>query len=87
MLKLSLRPGEYLMIGENVKVIFTGGTGNNLRIMVDAPKEISVVRNKAAEKAGTVEPIKYYKEPAISDSAQQEIRRIISEERMKLSSQ
>ena len=52
MLKLSVRPGEYLIIGDNVKVIFTGGTGKNLHVMVDAPKEVPVVRSKAAQKAG-----------------------------------
>lgn len=81
MLKLSMRPGEYLIIGEDIKVIFTGGTGNNVRIMVDAPKDISVVRNKAGEKAGWLEPVNYHKDIAISDDAQKEIRRIISQDR------
>lgn len=62
MLKLSVRPGEYLMIGSNVKVIFTGGTGNNLHVMIDAPKEVSVVRSKAAEKAGEAEKSNYYRD-------------------------
>lgn len=62
MLKLSVRPGEYLMIGKDVKVIFTGGTGNNLHVMIDAPKEVSVVRSKAAEKAGEVEKSSYYRD-------------------------
>ncbi len=60
MLKLQVKePGEYLMIGENVKVIFTGWSKNYLRIMVDAPKEVSVVRSKAAERAGNAEPGRY----------------------------
>lgn len=62
MLKLSVRPGEYLMIGKDVKVIFTGGTGNNLRVLVDAPKEVPIVRSKAAEKAGNVEKSHYYRD-------------------------
>lgn len=64
MLKLSMRSGEYLMLGEDVKVIFTGGTGNNLHIMVDAPKEVPVVRNRAAEKRGRAEKINYYRDEA-----------------------
>lgn len=87
MLRLSMRPGEYLMIGDNVKVIFTGGTGNNVRIMIDAPKSIPVLRNKVAERNGEVEPVAFYKEPALSDSAQKEISRIIREEREKASRQ
>lgn len=60
MLKLQVKePGEYLMIGEDIKVIFTGWSKNYLRIMVEAPREISVVRSKAAEKAGNVEPGRY----------------------------
>ncbi len=60
MLKLQVKePGEYLMIGDDVKVIFTGWSKNYLRIMVDAPKEVSIVRSRAAEKAGNVEPGRY----------------------------
>ncbi len=63
MLRLSIRPGEYLTIGDNVKVIFTGGSDRNLKIMVDAPKEVAVVRSKAAEKAGEAGPSPYYPDP------------------------
>ena len=60
MLKLQVKePGEYLMIGDDVKIVFTGWSKNYLRIMVDAPKEVPVVRSKAAERAGNVEPNRY----------------------------
>lgn len=60
MLKLQVKEsGEYLMIGDDVKIVFTGWSKNYLRIMVDAPKEVSVIRSKAAEKAGEVEPKRY----------------------------
>ena len=60
MLKLQVKePGEYLMIGEDVKIVFTGWSKNYLRVMVDAPKEVPVVRSKAAERAGNVEPKRY----------------------------
>ena len=39
MLKLTLRPGEFIDIGENVRVIFSGGSANNIHLLVDAPKE------------------------------------------------
>ncbi len=68
MLKLQVKePGEYLMIGEDVKVIFTGWTKNYLRIMVDAPKEVPVVRSKAAEKAGNAEPGRYLSDKELND--------------------
>lgn len=81
MLKLSLRPGEYLMIGQEVKVIFTGGTGNNIHVMVDAPKSVPVVRSRAAEKAGQVEPTAYYRDAELSLEAKKQIEYIINQDR------
>ena len=42
MLRLTVSTEEYLMIGDNIKVVFLGGTKNHLRIMVDAPKEVTL---------------------------------------------
>ncbi len=50
MLRLSVENKEYLMVGDNVKIIFLGGTGNHHRIMIDAPKEVKIVRSKALRK-------------------------------------
>ncbi|MCM1105060.1 MAG: carbon storage regulator [bacterium] len=49
MLRLTVSAEEYLMIGDNVKIVFLGGSKNHLRIMIDAPKELNVVRNKVLE--------------------------------------
>lgn len=49
MLRLTVSPEEYLMINDNIKIVFLGGSKNNLRIMVDAPKEVSIVRSAALE--------------------------------------
>ena len=49
MLKLSLRPGEYIDIGENVRVVFSGGSANNIHLLIDAPKEIAIARSSAGE--------------------------------------
>lgn len=81
MLKLSLKPGEYLMIGEDVRVIFTGGAGNNIRVMVDAPRSVPVVRSRAAEKAGQAEPVSYYRDADLSAEAKRQIEYIISQDR------
>lgn len=81
MLKLSIKAGEYLLIGENVKLIFTGGTGNNMHILVEAPKSVSVVRSRAAERAGEVPPQTYRKETDISEDARRQIRSILKKER------
>ena len=49
MLRLTMSTEEYLMIGDNVKIVFLGGTRNHLRIMVDAPKEVNIVRSTVLE--------------------------------------
>lgn len=49
MLRLTVSPEEYLMINDNIKIVFLGGSKNNLRIMVDAPKEVRIVRSAALE--------------------------------------
>ena len=42
MLKLSLKPGEYIDIGENIRVVFSGGSANNIHLLVDAPREYNI---------------------------------------------
>ncbi|MCM1048181.1 MAG: carbon storage regulator [Clostridiales bacterium] len=49
MLRLTVSAEDYLMIGEDVKIVFLGGSKNHLRIMIDAPKELNVVRSKVIE--------------------------------------
>lgn len=50
MLRLTLSTEEYLMLGEDIKIVFLGGSNNHLRIMVDAPKEVDIVRSTVLEK-------------------------------------
>ncbi len=86
MLKLSVKPGEYLQIGEDVKVIFTGGSSNNLRVLVDAPKELNIARSRAMEKHGLVdknEDRRYEKDRDLSIEAKEKIRAIIMEDKKK----
>lgn len=68
MLRMSVRNEEYLMIGDNVKIVFLGGGAGQTRIMIDAPKEINIVRSRALEKRITdpeklAAMPKYYREP------------------------
>lgn len=46
MLVLSRRLGETLVIGDNVKVSVLGISGNQVRLGIDAPKEVSVHREE-----------------------------------------
>ena len=46
MLILSRRVGEKLIIGENVTVTILGVKGNQIRIGIDAPRDIAVNREE-----------------------------------------
>lgn len=68
MLRLTVSTEEYLMINENIKIVFLGGTKNHLRIMVDAPKDVNIVRstvleNKITNPEEKAKLPKYYAEP------------------------
>ena len=78
MLKLSLKPGEYITLGDNIKIIFSGGSANNIHLLVDAPREINVA-SKSAGKDNKPSP--YYKEKGISKTEQSEIAEILMSEK------
>ena len=85
MLKLTLKPGEYIDIGENVRVIFSGGSANNIHLLVDAPREVPIARSNANPIDASKKKVSsYYKEKAISKEAQREIAQIIKREKSKL---
>lgn len=72
MLRLTVSTEEYLMIGDNIKIVFLGGSKNHLRIMVDAPKDVEVVRSKVLENKITDPELKaklpkYYAEPDLPE--------------------
>ncbi|MEE1341616.1 MAG: carbon storage regulator [Lachnospiraceae bacterium] len=82
MLKLTLKPGEYINIGDNVKVVFSGGSANNIHLLVDAPREIAIVRSNANTNKDK-DAKTFYKEKGISKEAQKEIANIIRREKQK----
>jgi len=53
MLRLTVSTEEYLMINDNIKIIFLGGSRNHLRIMIDAPKEVNILRSTVIENQTT----------------------------------
>lgn len=84
MLKLSMKPGEFIQIGEDIRIIFSGGSANNMRVLVDAPREYNIVRDKVLSREETSDFVNpYYKEPGLSEEAKKRIRRIIASEKRK----
>lgn len=67
MLRLTVSTEEYLMLGDDIRIVFLGGTGKHLRIMIDAPKDVNIVRSSVIERQFTDPEIratlpKYYAE-------------------------
>ena len=78
MLKLTLKPGDFIDIGNDIRVVFSGGSANNIHLLVDAPREMNIARNTTSQNR---RPSPYYKESGISEEAQKEIVGIIKREK------
>lgn len=50
MLVLGRKPGEYVMIGDNIKVKVVKGENGDLRLAIDAPRDITITRGEVYEK-------------------------------------
>ena len=82
MLKLSLKQGQYLNIGDNIRVVYLGGSGSHGRFMIDAPRDVSIVRSSVEQNPERNKDT-YYPESPISKEAQEQIRCILREEKLK----
>ena len=56
MICLNLNQGEYLTIGEDVVVQLNGIAGDRCKLVIQAPREIPVVRGKVLERNGGQRP-------------------------------
>ena len=63
MLKLSLAPGEYLTIGENVVVQVYRAENGRTYLASDAPREVPIVRGAVREREGAQPPAKLAQVP------------------------
>ncbi|NFS30243.1 MULTISPECIES: carbon storage regulator [unclassified Clostridium] len=52
MLVLGRKPGEYIVIDNKIKVVVVRTEEGNLRLAIDAPREIEIVRGEVYEKRG-----------------------------------
>lgn len=49
MLRMTVNTEEYIQIGDDIRIVFLGGSRNHTRVMLDVPREINVVRSRALE--------------------------------------
>ncbi len=56
MLFLQLKTGEYMTIGDNIIVQMNDVSGNRCKLMIEAPREVPVVRGQVLERAGAERP-------------------------------
>ncbi len=84
MLKLTVSPGDFIMIGEDIKVIIGGGEKANIPIAIDAPRDRAIIRSSAKHRIGFAnidkEP-KPYVEKTLSDEAKKKITAIVNKDR------
>ena len=57
-LKLTIKPGEYINIGDDVRVIYSGGSEGNIHLLIDAPRELNIVRSKVGLSPETLSKIR-----------------------------
>ena len=90
-LKLTIKPGEFINIGDDVRVIYSGGSEGNIHLLIDAPRELNIVRSKvlARNSANSSDSDKkssrfispYYAEQGLSPETLNKIRRLIKEDK------
>lgn len=56
MLFLQLKTGEYMTIGDDVIVQLNDVSGSRCKLMVEAPREVPVVRGEVLERTGVERP-------------------------------
>ena len=77
MLNLNLKEGEYLTIGDDI-VVQTFPFGSQTQVLIDAPRELTVLRGKLRERSGEKKPgavIEGYRKQTPSDRRHAEERR------------
>lgn len=52
MLSLNLKPGEYMTVGGNVVVQLDRINGDRCKLLIDAPKELTILRGEVLERTG-----------------------------------
>jgi len=50
MLVLNVKPGQYVKIGQDIKVCVSSGKFGHLCLSIDAPKDVEILRDKVIER-------------------------------------
>ena len=56
MLCISMKTGDYFTVDENTVVQFQRLNGERVHLMIDAPKEVSILRGQVLERSGGQRP-------------------------------
>lgn len=72
MLRMTVNTEEYIQIGDDIRIVFLGGSRNHTRVMLDIPKEVNVVRSRALEKRAETDGERkkiahFYAEPELEE--------------------
>lgn len=90
MLKLTVKAGEFIQIGDDIRVVYTGGGDGNAKFLIDAPKSLNVARSSALEKHGLLpeeDRNRYYKESHLSKESKERITQLYLKERARMKKQ
>lgn len=61
MLVLGRKPGEYVMLGKDVMIMVIKSDEGDLRLAIDAPKDVVIVRGEVWERQGQVQQLAQHK--------------------------
>lgn len=75
MLSLTLKEGQSISIGEDIKVMFAGAESGRIKVLVEAPRSFEIAREDKEED--------YVKHAKISEQAKEKIGHIYKQEREK----
>ena len=43
--QIIIKGRQYVNIGDDIRIVFAGGTGKHCRLLIDAPKELNIARS------------------------------------------
>lgn len=66
MLVITRKPGQRVLIGENIEIQIVDVQGDQVRIGIDAPKDISIVRKELLDEVKEVNREAVVAQPSIS---------------------